>query len=78
MQVFSTPEEISIYRLMVLRSALKLLAQGIEPNKAYTHNATLQAVSFYTGKQYNWRAKRDRTQAIEDIETYIAKRRVMQ
>lgn len=42
----------AIYRAIVIRRALKLLAVGIKPNTAYTLTRCLRAAEEITGKRY--------------------------
>jgi len=41
-----------IARIIVIRQALKLLAVGIKPNRAYTLSRCLRIAGEYTGKTY--------------------------
>ena len=58
-----------IYQALALRSALKLMAQGIKPNRAYTPAAVLRTVSRLTGGTYTGRKDYDR--AIADLTTWL-------
>jgi capsular polysaccharide biosynthesis protein len=49
---FVGPDATKVYQALVLAQACKLLAAGIQPNRAYTRKATLSAASKITGVTY--------------------------
>lgn len=52
MIIADTPQQITVYQMLVIKQALKLLARGIRPNRAYTLKATLAAATRFTGRPY--------------------------
>lgn len=52
MTSFTTPTEISYFRLVSLRSGLKLLKVGIVPHRGWTVTKALKWASEYTGRTY--------------------------
>lgn len=50
--LFAGPDGVAVYRALVLSSALRLLAQGIQPNRYCTVTSTLRAASEITRKPY--------------------------
>lgn len=65
-----TPEKITVYRICVVKTALKLLSRGIKPNGAYTIKATLAVATVFTGKQYS-ASRKACVQAVADIEAKL-------
>lgn len=49
---FVGPDAARLYAATALRSALGLLAKGIQPTRGFTLTRALQAASAYTGKKY--------------------------
>ena len=68
---FHGHDATQLYRAMVLKQALGLLARGIKPNTAYTLGATLKAVTGYTGKRYTAR-RTSCAEASSDLSIWIA------
>jgi hypothetical protein len=53
MLIASTPDEVSTYRFLVIRSAIKMYVKhGMRPNRSYTPAAMAAVASEYTGKMY--------------------------
>jgi hypothetical protein len=52
MTSFTTPTEISYFRLVSLRAGLKLLKVGITPHRGWTLTKALKWATEYTGRSY--------------------------
>ena len=52
MTSFTTPTQIDYFRLVTLRSGLKLLKVGITPHRGWTVTKALKWASDYTGRRY--------------------------
>ena len=65
--IADTPEAITVYQILVIKQALKLLHRGIKPNRAYTISATLASASRFTGHSYA-KSRKACLMAIDDIE----------
>lgn len=63
----TTPTEINRFVLVTMKSALKMLNAGMQPNRAYTTKNVLRTVGNQTGKKYPNSAT-GRNMAIADIE----------
>lgn len=64
------PEATEIYRVQVLRQALKLHAVGIKPSRAWTLRAVLDATQRVTGQTYPSR-RAAINQAQLDLESWL-------
>ena len=70
-QSFTTPHSIEMYRMIVIRTALKLyINTGIKANRMYTPGNMVQAVAQKTGKAYK-KGKVGMTEAFNDLEQWI-------
>lgn len=65
--IIDNPTAITVYQILVIKQALKLLHRGIKPNRAYTITATLAAASRFTGHSYT-KSRKACLVAIDDIE----------
>ncbi len=64
-----------MYRVIVLKSALKMYAEsGIRPNRAYTPTAMLKAAGSITGKTYK---RGQHKQAAADLGSWLEVKRLM-
>lgn len=68
--IADTPESITVYRICVIKAALKLLSRGIKPNRAYTIRNTLAVASGFTGQNYT-NSRKACIKAIADIEAKL-------
>ena len=76
-QSFTTPHSIEMYRMTVIRSALKLyIKTGMKVNRMYTPGNMVQQVSQKTGKVYK-RGKAGMTEALQDLETWLIDNRTL-
>ena len=70
-QEFTTPHSIEMYRMIVIRGAIKIyLLTGMKANRKYTPTNMVQQVSQKTGKTYK-RGKVGMTEAFNDLEQWI-------
>ena len=70
-QGFTTPHSIEMYRMTVIRTAIKIyLGTGMKVNRMYTPGNMVQAVTQKTGKTYK-RGKVGMTEAFNDLEQWI-------
>jgi hypothetical protein len=69
--MISTKHGIEMYRMTVIRSALKLyIKTGMKANSMYTPTNMVQQVTQKTGKQYK-RGKNGMTEAFNDLEAWL-------
>lgn len=61
---FVGEKAVDLFRIRVLRSALKLLKAGIQPTRGYTLTKGLQQATEYTGNTYK---RTEVDQAIEEL-----------
>lgn len=67
----TTAHSIELYRMTVIRSALKLyIKTGMKANTMYTPTNMVQAVSQKTSKKYK-RGKAGMAEALNDLEAWI-------
>ncbi len=72
-----TAHSIEMYRMSVIRSALKLyIKTGMKANSMYTPSNMVQAVAQKTGKVYK-RGKNGMTEAFNDLETWLIANRTL-
>jgi hypothetical protein len=67
---YDGPDAVTLFRATTIRSALKLLMQGIKPTRNATFTSTLILAGNITGKKY----KNKRTEvvsAIDDLTVWI-------
>jgi hypothetical protein len=77
MTIISTQHGIEMYRMTVIRTALKLyIKTGIKANTMYTPANMVQAVSQKTGKKYK-RGKNGMTEAFNDLEAWLLANRTL-
>jgi hypothetical protein len=70
-QGFTTPHSIEMYRMIVIRGAIKIyLLTGMKANRMYTPGNMVRAVTQKTGKTYK-RGKVGMTEAFNDLEQWI-------
>lgn len=65
---FVGPDATNLYRAAVIRSALRLLTQGIKPTRGATMTGTLKLVQGYTGKTYK---RTEAERAMADLTVWI-------
>jgi hypothetical protein len=76
-QEFTTPHSIEMYRMIVIRGAMKIyLLTGLKANRMYTPGNMVRAVAQKTGKQYK-RGKNGMTEAFNDLETWLLANRAL-
>ena len=76
-QSFTTPHSIEMYRMTVIRSALKLyIKTGMKVNRMYTPGNMVQAVADKTGKQYK-KSKQGYAEAFNDLEAWLINNRTL-
>jgi hypothetical protein len=66
--VFVGPNAISVFRAVVLRSALRLLKDGIVPRRGLSSKRALAMASQYTGKAYK---RGQNALAMVDLQAWI-------
>lgn len=70
-QEFTTPHSIEMYRMIVIRTAMKIyLGTGLKANRMYTPANMVRQVTQKTGKTYK-RGKVGMTEAFNDLEQWI-------
>lgn len=65
---FDGEDAVLLYRAAVIRSALRLLAQGIKPTRGATMTSTLKLAGGVTGKTYK---RSEATRAMDDLTVWI-------
>jgi hypothetical protein len=76
-QSFTTAHSIEMYRMTVIRTAMKIyLGTGLKANRMYTPANMVQAVAQKTGKQYK-RGKNGMTEAFNDLEAWLLANRTL-
>jgi hypothetical protein len=76
-QSFTTPHSIEMYRMTVIRSALKLyIKTGMKANTMYTPSNMLAAISKKSGKQYK-KSKQGYAEAFNDLEQWLMTHRTL-
>jgi len=76
-QGFTTPHSIEMYRMTVIRTAIKIyLGTGMKVNRMYTPGNMVQAVAQKTGKTYK-RGKVGMTEAFNDLEAWLLANRTL-
>jgi len=77
MTMISTKHGIEMYRMTVIRSALKLyIKTGMKANSMYTPTNMVQQVTHKTGKVYK-RGKAGMTEAFNDLEAWLLANRTL-
>ena len=72
-----TAHSIEMYRMTVIRSALKLyMKTGMKANSMYTPSNMLAAISKKSGKAYK-KSKQGYAEAFEDISNWLAMHRTV-
>ena len=67
----STVHSIELYRMAVIRSALKLYVKtGMKANSMYTPSNMLAAISKKSGKPYK-KSKQGYAEALQDVEAWL-------
>ena len=75
--MISTKHGIEMYRMTVIRTALKLyIKTGMKANSMYTPGNMVQAVADKTGKTYK-RGKAGMTEAFNDLEAWLIDNRTL-
>lgn len=73
----STAHSIEMYRMTVIRTALKLyMNTGMKANSMYTPSNMLQAISKKSGKKYK-KSKQGYAEAFQDITNWLASHRTI-
>lgn len=73
----STAHSIEMYRMTVIRSALKLyMNTGMKANSMYTPSNMLAAISKKSGKQYK-KSKQGYAEAFEDVSNWLSMHRTV-
>ena len=76
-QSFTTPHAIEMYRMTVIRTAMKFyIKTGMKVNRMYTPGNMVQAVAQKTGKTYK-RGKNGMTEALQDLEAWLIENRTI-
>ncbi len=72
-----TAHSIEMYRMSVIRSALKLyIKTGIKANSMYTPSNMLSAISKKSGKTYK-KSKQGYAEAFEDVSNWLSMHRTV-
>ena len=72
-----TAHSIEMYRMSVIRSALKLyMKTGMKANSMYTPSNMLAAISKKSGKAYK-KSKQGYAEAFEDVSNWLAMHRTV-
>jgi hypothetical protein len=73
----STAHSIEMYRMTVIRSALKLyIKTGMKANSMYTPSNMLQAISKKSGKAYK-KSKQGYAEAFQDVSDWLNMHRTL-
>ena len=65
---FVGPDATELFRAVTIRSALRLLMNGITPRRGVTLTKTLKLVEKYTGRSYK---RTEAAQALDDLKVWI-------
>ena len=77
MDFFPNPSAVEMYRMTVIRTAMKIyLGTGLKANRMYTPANMVQAVAQKTGKTYK-KSKQGYAEALQDLSDWLLANRTL-